>query len=105
MRGPLGILHACRGIWVPHPLRFSAWGHQAAWRFALLPSSPGVPFALVSAVCLLLQVYNQFTYVQVGYRRMIYRLHELLRFLGLKDGLFEQPGDSSSDGTVGAVSD
>ena len=36
---------------------------------------------------------------------MIYRLHELLRFLGLQDGLFEQPGDSSSDGTVGAVND
>ena len=36
---------------------------------------------------------------------MIYRLHELLRFLGLKDGLFEQPGDSSSDSTVGAVND
>ena len=53
---------ACRGIWVPHPLRFSAWGHQAALRFGLLlPLSPGVPFALVSAVCLLLQVYNQFT--------------------------------------------
>ena len=28
---------------------------------ALPPSSPGVPFALVSAVCLLLQVYNPFT--------------------------------------------
>ena len=30
---------------------------------------------------------------------------ELLRFLGLKDRLFEQPGESSPDGTVGAVND
>ena len=36
---------------------------------------------------------------------MIYRLYELVRFLGLKDGLFEQPGNGSPEGTVGADHD
>ena len=36
---------------------------------------------------------------------MIYRLFELVRFLGLKPGLFEQPGNDTPLGTVGADHD
>ena len=36
---------------------------------------------------------------------MIYRLFELVRFLGLKPGLFEQPGNGSPEGNVGADHD
>ena len=73
---------------------------------ALPPLSPGVPFAFVSAVYLVPQVYNQNTSKSVIVEWSTQcKLCCSFSHLGLKTGHLEQPGNNSSDGTDGAVHD